>query len=50
MTETNAIDVDQLMRERKATTKIIAESQKQMEDVYKKQLENLPLMDSQCPY
>ena len=50
LTETNAIDVDQLMRERKATTKIIAESQKQMEDVYKKQLENLPLMDSQCPY
>lgn len=50
LTETNAIDVDQLMRERKATTKIIAESQKQMENVYKKQLENLPLMDSQCPY
>ena len=50
LTETNAMDVDQLIRERKSTAKIIAESQKQMEDVYKKQLENLPLINSQCPY
>ena len=44
LTETNAMDVDQKIRERQATNKIIAESQKQMETVYDKQLKNLPLM------
>lgn len=43
LTETNAMDVDQMIRERQATNKIIAESQKQMKTIYDKQLENMPL-------
>ena len=50
LTETNAVDVDQLMRERKSTNKIIAESQKQMQDVYKRQLDILPNFKDQCPF
>lgn len=50
LTETNAMDVDQLMRERKSTNKIIVESQKQMQDVYKRQVDMLPNFKEQCPF
>ena len=50
LTETNAMDVDQLMRERKSTNKIIVESQKQMQDVYKRQVDMLPNFKDQCPF
>lgn len=49
LTETNALKVDQMMRERQSTNKIIAESQKQMQSVYDKQLGELPQF-SKCPF
>lgn len=42
LTETNAMEVDQMIRERQATNKIISESQKQMEGIYQEQMANLP--------
>lgn len=44
LTETNAMDVDQMIRERQATNKIITESQKQMEGVYQEQIKNMPAL------
>lgn len=46
LTETNAMDIDQMMRERQATNKVIAESQKQMETIYDQQLKSMPEMTS----
>ncbi len=50
LTETNAMEVDQLIREKKATNKLIVENQKQMEDAYKQQLEMLPALKDSCPF
>ncbi len=44
LTQTNAINVDQLMREKKSTDKIIAESYQQINSVMDKQRENMPLL------
>ena len=46
ITETNAIDIDQMIRERQETNKIIAESHKQMETAYDKQVKNMPEITS----
>ncbi len=44
LTETNAMEVDQRIRERQAMDKIVKESQKQMETAYDQQLKNMPLI------
>ena len=44
LTQTNVLNVDQLMREQKSTDKIIAESYQQINSVMDKQRENIPLM------
>lgn len=48
LTETNAMDLDQLMRERQATDKLIKESQKQVKSAYTKQKEILPRLKEEC--
>lgn len=51
LTETNAMELDQLMRERQATDKIIAESQKQMKSAYANQIKNLPdIKEANCSF
>ena len=42
LTETNAINIDQLMRERRSTAKIIAESHEKLNSALEKQREMLP--------
>jgi hypothetical protein len=49
LTQTNALNIDQLMREQKSTNKIIAESQKQIKTSMEKQREMLPQM-SKCQF
>ena len=44
LTETNAVNVDQLMREKKATDKIITESFQQVAASIEEQRENMPQM------
>lgn len=44
LTETNAMEVDQRIRERQAMDKIVKESQKQMETAYDQQLKDMPLI------
>lgn len=49
LTQTNALNIDQLMREQKSTNKIIAESQKQMKTSMEKQREMIPQM-KECSF
>lgn len=49
LTQTNAINVDQLMREQKSTDKIIAESYQQINSVMEKQREAIPQM-AECTF
>ena len=49
LTETNAINIDQLMREQKSTNKIISESHQQMASSLEKQREFLPQM-AECQF
>ena len=49
LTETNAINIDQLMRERRSTAKIIAESHQKLNSALEKQREMLPGKD-ECSF
>ena len=49
LTQTNAVNVDQLMREQRSTDKIIAESYQQVSSVLEKQREEMPQM-AECHF
>ena len=49
LTETNAINIDQLMRERRSTDKIMAESYQKLDSSLEKQREALPKM-GECSF
>ena len=49
LTQTNAVNVDQLMREQRSTDKIIAESYQQVSSVMEKQREEMPQM-AECHF
>lgn len=49
LTETNAMNLDQMMRERRSTNKIIAESQEKMKSVVKEQIDQKSVLQ-QCPF
>ena len=44
LTQTNAVNVDQLMREQKSTNRMIAESYQQMNSLIEQQREAIPQM------
>ena len=49
LTETNAMNVDQMMRERHSSNKLIAESQKQVREAIKQQNSLMPRL-KECPF